>query len=314
MRSCRSVVLLALGLLYLCGCTGNSSTASTNATGKMRILCTTGMLSGPLSDIVGSDAEITTLMGPGVDPHLYKPSPGDVRQIMASDLVLYHGHHLEGRMGEVLSRAGGTTRDGRIRRAFAVTERISEHRLIITSRGTVDPHLWMDISLWIDVAREIEQILAEVDPENGARFASAISQLEQELILLDKQVQTLLAAIPEQRRILVTAHDAFGYFGRRYGLEVIGIQGISTESEASIQRVNSLVKMLTERKIPAVFVESTVPERNVRALIEGCEARGHPLRIGGVLYSDAPGPPGSGADRWKSMVLHNAQVISEALR
>ncbi|HIC23287.1 MAG TPA: manganese transporter [Planctomycetes bacterium] len=314
MRNYRSVVLLSLGLLYLCGCTGNSSTASTTATGKMRILCTTGMLSGPLSDIVGSHAEITTLMGPGVDPHLYKPSPGDVRQISSADLVLYHGHHLEGRMGEVLSRAEGLTRDGRSRRAFAVTERISEHRLIITASGTVDPHLWMDISLWRDVAREIEQILVEVDPENSARFSSAILRLEQELILLDEQVDTLLAAIPEQRRILVTAHDAFGYFGRRYDLEVIGIQGISTESEASIQRVNSLVEMLTARKIPAVFVESTVPERNVRALIEGCEARGHLLRIGGVLYSDAPGPPGSGAGRWKTMVLHNARVISEALR
>ncbi|NRA74332.1 MAG: zinc ABC transporter substrate-binding protein [Planctomycetes bacterium] len=314
MKNYKSVLVLTLALSCWSGCTSNSSTASTTTNGNLKILCTTKMLSGPLSDIVGSHAEITTLMGPGVDPHLYKPSPGDVRQISSSDLVLFHGHHLEGRMGEVLSRAEGVTRDGRTRRAFAVTERIPEDRLIITASGTVDPHLWMDISLWLDVAREIERILAEVDPANSAEFASSITQLEHELTLLDEQVEALLASIPQQRRILVTAHDAFGYFGRRYGLEVLGIQGISTESEASIQRVNSLVEILTSRKIPAVFVESTVPERNVRALIEGCKSRGHNLRIGGVLYSDAPGPADSGAARWRTMVLHNAQVISEALR
>ena len=198
------------------------------------------MLSGPLSDIVGSHAEITTLMGPGVDPHLYKPSPGDVRQISSSDLVLFHGHHLEGRMGEVLSRAEGVTRDGRTRRAFAVTERIPEDRLIVTTSGTVDPHLWMDISLWLDVAREIERILAEVDPANSAEFASSITQLEHELTLLDEQVEALLASIPQQRRVLVTAHDAFGYFGRRYGLEVLGSVGAVGHAERTATVLDAL--------------------------------------------------------------------------
>lgn len=310
----RKMVLITLLLIWWPGCGASDSTSATSDSGKLQILCTTGMLSGPLSDIVGSHAEITTLMGPGVDPHLYKPSPGDVRQISSSDLVLYHGHHLEGRMGDVLERADGITRDGRTRRAVAVTERISDDRLIVTGSGTVDPHLWMDVSLWREVAGELHKILAEIDPSNSSYFKSRSSELEQELILLDEKVEALLVAIPQQRRVLVTAHDAFGYFGRRYGLEVIGIQGISTESEASIQRVNSLVEMLTSRQIPAVFVESTVPERNVRALIEGCASLGHTLRIGGVLYSDAPGPPESGADRWKTMILHNAQVVSEALR
>ncbi|MEC9475540.1 MAG: zinc ABC transporter substrate-binding protein [Planctomycetota bacterium] len=310
----RVLTLTALLLLLSSGCTVNEADPSVSSSSKLRILCTTGMLSDPLTDIIGTTAEIKTLMGPGVDPHLYKPSPGDVREISSSDLVLYHGHHLEGRMGDVLERADGETRDGRTRRAIAVTERIPDEQLISTETGTVDPHLWMDISLWRQVAHELREILSEVDPSNSAQFESRISKLDQELSLLDEQIQDLIFAIPEQNRVLVTAHDAFGYFGRRYGLEVIGIQGISTESEASIQRVNSLVRLLTDRKIPAVFVESTVPERNVRALIEGCASLGHTLQIGGVLYSDAPGPPDSGADRWRSMVLHNAQVISRALQ
>lgn len=310
----RKIAVLSILLLWSAGCTVNETAPAVSSTSKLQILCTTGMLSDPLQDLIGSEAEIKTLMGPGVDPHLYKPSPGDVRQINASDLVIYHGHHLEGRMADALERAEGMTRDGRSRRAVAVSERIAVDQLIITETGTVDPHLWMDISLWRQVAWELHEILIEIDPDNSEQLKSNIEQLDQELVLLDKKVAELIDSIPESKRVLVTAHDAFGYFGKKYGLEVIGIQGISTESEASIKRVNSLVEMLTERKIPAVFVESTVPERNVRALIEGCSALGHTLKIGGVLYSDAPGPPGSGADRWRDMVLHNARVISKALQ
>lgn len=310
------MALLAILLLSAVGCVSKitPATAKPASSGRLQILCTTSMLSGPLSDLVGTHANIVTLMGPGVDPHLYKPSPGDVRQITSSDLVFFHGHHLEGRMGDVLEQAEGLTRDGRTRRAIAVTERIENDRLIVTDAGTVDPHLWMDISIWRDVIKELQLILAETDPENAAYFELAYLELDKNLALLDEKVEALLAKIPEKQRVLVTAHDAFGYFGKRYGLEVIGIQGISTESEASIHRINSLVEMLTSRQIPAVFVESTVPERNVRALIEGCAANGHTLRIGGVLYSDAPGPPDSNAHRWRAMVLHNATVISEALR
>jgi len=157
-------------------------------------------------------------------------------------------------------------------------------------------------------------VLTSIDSDHQVDYEQSLEQLVKELTLLDAQVFDLIAEIPEALRILVTAHDAFGYFGRRYQMEVMGIQGISTESEASIDRVNRLVETLSSRKIPAIFVESTVSERNVRALIEGCASLGHHLRIGGVLFSDAPGPPGSTAERWRDMVLQNARVISEALR
>ena len=302
-----SLLLLIPGF----GC-GSPGTLAPKA--EVQILCTTEMLAGPMRTLCGPHADVTSLMGAGVDPHLYKPSPGDVQRILDADLVLFHGHHLEGRMGEILGGHGGEHREASNRRFIAICERIDDQRLIRSSAGTIDPHLWMDISLWQDVIEQMELVLSELDPDHREYFRSAAATLDEELELLDEQVMQMLAMIPEKRRILVTAHDAFGYFGRRYRLEVMGIQGISTESEASIDRVNTLVATLSERNVPAVFVESTVPERNIRALIEGCSSLGHSLEIGGVLFSDAPGPEGSGAARWRDMVLHDARVISEALR
>ena len=272
------------------------------------------MIAGPMRTLVGSHAEVSSLMGAGVDPHLYKPSPTDVQRLLDADLVLFHGHHLEGRMGDILHSRNSSGVDPNLHRFIAISERIPRERLIHSSADTIDPHLWMDISLWIEVIRQMKDVLTSIDSDHQVDYEQSLEQLVKELTLLDAQVFDLIAEIPEALRILVTAHDAFGYFGRRYQMEVMGIQGISTESEASIDRVNRLVETLSSRKIPAIFVESTVSERNVRALIEGCASLGHHLRIGGVLFSDAPGPPGSTAERWRDMVLQNARVISEALR
>lgn len=297
--------------LWLSGCIGSPSLPSPHS---LQILCTTEMIAGPLRSLVGSHVQVSSLMGAGVDPHLYKPSPTDVQRILDADLVLYHGHHLEGRMGDILDHGNSSGPGSKRHHYIAISESIPQARLIHSAAGTVDPHLWMDISLWIEVIQQMKEVLISIDPEHVSDYEKSLKPLVEELTRLDAQVFDLIAKIPESRRILVTAHDAFGYFGKRYQLEVMGIQGISTESEASIDRVNRLVETLSSRKIPAVFVESTVPERNVRALIEGCAALGHNLKIGGVLFSDAPGPAGSGAERWRDMVLQNARVISEALR
>ncbi len=305
---------LLLLLLVASGCDSARQSQAVEGVDSQRILCTTEMIAGPLRSLVGSHAQVTSLMGAGVDPHLYKPSPGDVRKLLEADLVLYHGHHLEGRMGDILRSHHSPGGNPKRSNFIAVTEAIAVDKLIHTSAGTVDPHLWMDISLWSEVIEQMNRILVEFDPHHADDYDVRLEQLKQELAQLDSDVATTLALIPPPHRILVTAHDAFAYFGRRYNLEVKGIQGISTESEASIARVNELVKHLCDRSIPAIFVESTVSRRNVEALIEGCASFGHTLRVGGVLYSDAPGPIGSDATTWRQMVLHNARVIAEGLR
>ena len=307
----RIVPLLAL-LISLTplihGCQKSNTPTSSN---YPKILCTTQMIAEPVRKLLPPDFQVEHLMGSGVDPHLYKPTPEDLRKILRADLVLYHGHHLEGRMSDMLSQLETST--PRIK-VVAVCEKIPADQLLIDDSGVIDPHLWLDVTLWKEVCTQLKTTLAKHGEFSSVDLEKRYTTLNQELDLLHKNVITALDPIPSERRVLVTAHDAFAYFGQRYGFEVYGIQGISTESEPSLMRVNQLVKLLSERNIPSIFVESTVPERNVRALQEGCAKLGHRLRIGGKLYSDAPGPIGSGAGSWSKMVIHNAQTIAAGLK
>ncbi len=305
------LLVVPMGLLALptlAGCKGPEPESSTDV---LKILCTTEMLAEPVRRLVPPEIQVEHLMGSGVDPHLYKPTPKDLRKILRADLVFYHGHHLEGRMSEMLSQL---EENSPTVKAIAICEKVPAVDLILDESGTVDPHFWLDVPLWLKVCASLKSALLEsgqlpIDDLNR-RHSELVSDLE----ALHQSVISTLASIPSAKRVLVTAHDAFAYFGNRYEFEVHGIQGISTESEPSLKRVNQLVKLLSERKIPAIFVESTVPERNVLALIEGCQKLGHQLTVGGKLYSDAPGPPESGADSWSKMVRHNAQTIAEGLR
>ena len=199
-------------------------------------------------------------------------------------------------------------------KAVAVCESIPAEKLIQDESEAIDPHFWLDVPLWLEVCSSLMEVLKEQGELSAGDLEQRHSELVSDLTQLDALVVSTLEPIPSGRRVLVTAHDAFAYFGQRYGFEVHGIQGISTESEPSLMRVNQLVNLLCERRIPSIFVESTVPERNVRALIEGCRKLGHQLKVGGKLYSDAPGPPESGADTWSKMVIHNARTIAEGLR
>lgn len=275
-----------------------------------RVVATIGMIADVARQLAGDRAEVTQIMDAGVDPHLYTPSRTDIQSLMDADLVLYNGLLLEGRMTDTLIRAAGSGR-----RVVAVTEGIEESRLRSPEdlSGHPDPHVWMDATLWMKAANRIAEALGEADPANKASHDARLESYLIELAALDDYAARVLGSIPENQRVLVTAHDAFGYLGARYGLEVVGIQGISTESEAGVRDIERLVDLLVTRQIPAVFVESTVAERNVRALIEGAGARGHTVKIGGTLFSDAMGPGGTYEGTYIGMIDHNVTTIARAL-
>lgn len=276
----------------------------------IEIVTTTGMVADVARNVGGEYVDVTALMGEGVDPHLYKASPGDVSLLQGADLILYSGLHLEGKMGDILVKLA------RQRPTYAVTEAVPEHILNEPPefQGQYDPHIWFDVNLWSETVQFVRDLLKEFDPDHAEYYQQQAEQYLAELKELDEYVRRRIAEIPEERRVLVTAHDAFGYFGEAYGMEVLAIQGISTESEAGIHKVNELVDTLVERNIKAVFVESSVSDKNIKALIEGARARGHEITIGGSLYSDAMGPEGTPEGTYVGMVHHNVDTIVDALK
>jgi manganese/zinc/iron transport system substrate-binding protein len=260
--------------------------------------------------VAGDRAVVESLMGEGVDPHLYKPTRNDVINISRADVVFYNGLMLEGKMQDVLVRQA---RSGKP--VYAVTEKILEDDdyVMTDAEDHFDPHVWMDVRGWMRAVKVIEEALIELDPEHADAYRARAADYLQQLEGLDAYAREALTSIPQERRMLVTAHDAFGYLGRAYGLEVRGIQGLSTESEAGLQDIEALVALLAERGIPAVFAETSVADKNVRALLEGCRARGHEARIGGSLFSDAMGPSGTYEGTYIGMIDHNVTTITRAL-
>ena len=274
----------------------------------IRIVCTTGMVADLVRKIGGESVAVTQMMGDGVDPHLYKASPGDVSLLSQADAIFYSGLHLEGKMTDVFERMA------RKKPTIAVADAIPAGKRIDNDGSSFDPHVWFDVSLWREAAGVVRDRMKEFDPPHADAFQKRADEYQSELAKLHDDAKVQLQTIPKDRRVLVTAHDAFRYFGRAYDLEVKGIQGISTESEAGLKDVNDLVAFLVERKIKAVFVESSVPDKNVRALIEGCRARGHEIAIGGELFSDAMGKPGTPEGTYVGMVRHNVETIVKALK
>ncbi len=296
MRSTASRHNLAIGLLLLlivaataCGNTGSAAGGQDLAGRKIRALATVGMVGDVVGRVGGDRVEVETLMGPGVDPHLYKPSESDILRIGRADVVFYGGLHLEGKMGEVLERTG------KRRPVVAVTEKIAEDRLLKPEafEGAYDPHVWMDVALWMETVRRVEETLSALDPESAAGYRERAETYLRELAELDAYAKRRIAEIPPESRVLVTAHDAFNYFGRAYGLEVLGLQGISTETEAGVGDVQGLTSVLVDRRIKAIFIESSVPRRNIEAVQAAARARGHNVGIGGELFSDAMGDAGT---------------------
>jgi manganese/zinc/iron transport system substrate-binding protein len=310
-----ATALLSLFLAVLSGCQPGERASESRPDGKLRIVATTGMIGDAASRIAGEHAVVEALMGPGVDPHLYKASESDVRRLSEADLIFYQGLHLEGRMVDILGKIGRT------RPVLAVGETLPETELLgfspvgmpVGTYGAFDPHLWFDVELWSRLLDPIAEKLAELQPEFAAEFRANADAYEEELLQLDAWVKQRFDELPEDRRVLVTAHDAFSYLGRRYGIEVIGIQGISTVAEAGLKDLDRVVDIVVERKIPAVFIESSVSPRSIEALQRACQNRGHDVAIGGQLYSDAMGAADSDAGTYPGMVRANINTIVDAL-
>ncbi|MGP6087382.1 metal ABC transporter solute-binding protein, Zn/Mn family [Antarctobacter jejuensis] len=279
------------------------------AGGTLTVVTTTGMIADAARQVGGDLVEVKGLMGAGVDPHSYRQTRSDIVALAKADVVLWHGLYLEAQMEDFLrelEERGTVT---------AVAEGLPRDLLLAHEdyQNKFDPHVWMTPRLWALVVENVRDALIAARPDAEETFrANTVAHLA-ELEALEAYVAGVLATVPEERRMLVTAHDAFNYFGNAYGFEVLGIQGISTQSEAGLQRIAELVDVLVERKIGAVFVESSVSDRNIRALIEGAASRGHEVVIGGELYSDAMGEPGTYEGTYLGMIDHNATVIALAL-
>jgi len=273
-----------------------------------KALATVGMVADIVKQVAGDKAEVTQIIGAGVDPHLYNPTRGDVAALIKSDVIFYAGLLLEGQMTDILVKIS------RRRPVNAVTERLREDDLIRDAQsGHQDPHVWMDVSRWKLAVKVVVEALVAFDPANDDVYRRNGDRYQDQLQELDDYVRRVIATIPERQRILVTAHDAFNYLGRAYGIEVLGIQGLSTESEAGLKDINRIVDLLVNRRVPAVFVESSVSDKNVRALIEGAASRGHQVIVGGELFSDAMGAAGTYEGTYVGMIDHNATVIAQAL-
>ena len=277
-----------------------------------KIVCTVGMITDIVRNLAGDYAQVEGIIGEGIDPHLYKPTRGDVVKLNQADVVFYNGLLLEGKMADLLVSVGTT---GKM--VKAVTEAILEETdyLLEKDDGSeyTDPHVWMDVSGWLRAIPVVAETLAVYDPENAKAYHSKAALYAEQLEALHAYAKEAMLTIPKSQRVLVTAHDAFQYLGRAYGIEVRGIQGMSTESEAGVRDLEDLVDFIVERQIPAVFVESSVADKNVRALVEGARARGHDVIIGGSLFSDAMGQAGTYEGTYIGMIDSNVTTITNAL-
>lgn len=301
-------LILALSILglVLVGCSDNTDVSDD---GKFKIVATTTIIADVTRELAGDLAEVEGLMGPGIDPHLYKASAGDVNKMSSADMVVYNGLHLEGKMGEVFENI----KDKII---FAANENIDETKLLDTDDGSgyLDPHVWFDVELWKGATERIAEGLKELDPENTDAYEENLQAYLAKLDDLDKYIKDRIEEVDEDKRVLITAHDAFQYFGNKYGFEVKGLQGISTDAEAGTADVRNLAEFIVDREIKAIFVESSVPRKNIEALQEAVKAKGFNVEIGGELYSDSTGDKGTDAESYIGTFKANIDTIVDALK
>ncbi len=275
----------------------------------LTVVATTGMIADAARAVGGEHAQVTALMGPGVDPHSYRQTRSDIVAMTRADLVLWNGLYLEAQLEDFLTNLARRVPTRAVAEAVPEDQRISH----ADYAGRSDPHVWMVPELWEHVVIATRDAMIELRPDLADALGTNTDAHLAETRRVGTYARDTLARVPEDARVLITAHDAFGYFGRAYGFEVLGIQGISTESEAGLQRIRALVDLIVTRRIGAVFVESSVSDRNIRALVEGAAALGHNVRIGGELFSDAMGQPGTYEGTYVGMIDHNATTIAAAL-
>ena len=302
------ISLCLLVLLVGVGCDSKDQPDAVNA-GKYRVVTTIGMITDIVENVGGNRVEVIGLMGPGVDPHLYKPSAGDVQKLNSAALIFYNGLHLESKMGDVLAKMSGNTK------TVAVTDAVDRSLLLTPPEfeGQYDPHLWFDVTLWMKAVGKVRDILSEYDPDSTLMYWSNAQRYFAKLAELHEYVKAQVERVPSEQRVLVTAHDAFNYFGKAYGFEVRGLQGISTATEAGIADVQDLSTFIAERRIPAIFVESSVSPRSLEAVKAAVKSKGFNVEIGGELFSDAMGNQGTPEGTYIGMVRHNVDTIVNAL-
>jgi manganese/zinc/iron transport system substrate-binding protein len=302
------VLVIAALLLAACGQSAEESGGDLSER-QIKVVATIGMITD-IAQIVGGDrVDVTGLMGPGIDPHLYKATEGDVGTLSEADVIFYNGLHLEAKMGEVLERMGGQTT------SVAVTSGIDEADLLSPEEfeGQHDPHVWFDVTMWMKAVEVVRDTFIEVDPGSADLYRANADAYLQQLQDLHAYVQEQTARVPEEQRVLITAHDAFNYFGRANDFGVRGLQGISTATEAGTGDVQELADFIVERRIPAIFIESSVPVRNIEAVQAAVQSKGFEVSIGGELFSDAMGNPGTEEGTYIGMVRHNVDTIVGAL-
>ncbi|WP_258832364.1 metal ABC transporter solute-binding protein, Zn/Mn family [Peribacillus frigoritolerans] len=303
----KSIGGVLAALLVLTGC-GNDTAESDNGNGKLDVVTTTGMIGDLVENIGGKHVEVTSLMGPGVDPHLYKATQGDVKTLDSADMIFYNGLHLEGKMTDIFEMMS------KDKPTIAVTEDFKENQLRKVGATEHDPHVWFDVKLWIVAAEAVKKELIAKDPDHEAEYRENYEEYVLQLEELDKYVHEEINKVPDDQRVLVTAHDAFGYFGQSYGLDVRGLQGINTLSEYGSKDVTDMRNYLVENKIKAIFIESSVPRKAIEAVIQGAGKQGHKVEIGGELFSDAMGERGTEEGTYIGMVRHNTDTIVRALK
>lgn len=305
----KKITIFLLGIsLFLAGCQQNEAT-SQEESGKLKVVATTTMLTDLINQIGGDAIEVEGLMGPGIDPHGYQASSSDVNKLMSADVVAFNGLHLEGKLGEVfenLEKQGKTL--------FVLEDAIADEHLLLSEDGAVDPHIWFSIENWQLAADYITNQLSEADPDNEAFYRSNHESYKEELINLEAYVTERISELTVDQRYLVTAHDAFSYFGESFDFEVVGLQGINTQTEAGTADVSALAQFITEKEIKALFIESSVSTRTIEALQEAVRTRGWEVEIGGELFSDALGDSSQDAETYVKMFRRNIDTIVDGLK
>lgn len=302
------ILIMILLLLIINGC---STKNKGKEEGKYHIVTTTTMLADAARVVGGDYVVVTGLMGPGIDPHLYKASAGDVGAMQKADMVVFTGLHLEGKMGKVFENLNKLNK-----KTVNVSNGVDEDMLLQSEDSSLahDPHIWFDVSLWKDAVSELANGIKELDPEHSEEYENNLNKYLTELDELDAYIKNRALELDEEKRVLITAHDAFNYFGQAYGFQVKGIQGISTSSEAGTRDLRNLANFIVENEIKAIFIESSVPTKNIEALKEAVEAQGFDVKIGGELYSDSLGDEKSGDDTYIKTFTKNIDTIVDALK
>lgn len=311
MNKLKKLFVFGIGIaLFLSGCsptTGTESNGKDSTKETIQIVATIAQIGEPMKIIGGDRVEVKSLMGPGVDPHLYEATQGDITTLQNADIILYNGLHLEGQMGEIFSKLKET------KTTLAIGESIDEERLLKDEEGAIDPHIWFDLDLWKEALESATEALKKYSPKDADYFEHNKQIYFTKIEELKAEAIEKLSSIPKEQRVLVTAHDAFGYFGRMYAIDVIGLQGLSTEDEVGLSDIQSTVDLLIEKQVPAVFVESSINQNSIQAVIEGAAKKGLKVELGGELFSDAMGKAGTEEGTYLGMYRHNVNTIYQGL-